>query len=180
MKREKKIKIYCDKQTMVLGVIWTTVSIISCLAFTILTSVGLIETTNDTAFIIFWGLLGIACILSSVLTMPRWAAYITLDKNGIYFHSPFHKKSFQPYSLNSYIYRAKYFHGSAVGLGYYRDFIVISQKRLTNDELEHINNVGVSKEVIKIKYSKRNMLALKSVLPDKLYRTIEMKFSTGA
>ena len=84
---------------------------------------------------------------------------------GIEYKQPFKKKTMKSYDYYPYIYRASYYHGSLIGIGYRPNYIVFSQRRLSSNELKNINQVAISDKVIKIKYSKNVYNKLMHVLP---------------
>lgn len=108
--------------------------------------------------------------------MPRWLVTITFGEEGIEYCAAFKKKTVKPYSSYPYVYRAWYRHGGMLPIGYDAVYIVISQGKLSSEELQHINQVGISDAVIKIRYSKNVYETLQEILPDKHRYRLENSF----
>ena len=56
-------------------------------------------------------------------------------------------------------------HGKYLHLAYWRDYIIFSNRRLSEKELLQINNVAPSSELIKIKNSEKTYNKLIAILP---------------
>lgn len=114
---------------------------------------------------IIFGVLFVLLCISAALTSPRWWSFITLSENGIKYKAAFHKSVVNPYTAYRYVYRGTYRHGSLVGISYNPQYLVLSQRKMTTEELTQINNVMPSDKVIKIRYSKRIHKKLSRILP---------------
>ena len=98
----------------------------------------------------------------------RFFVWYVLSREGISCHTFFRKKRFLPYSAIPYIMHAKYIHGTK-----WRDYIVMSNRKLSCSELEHINHVAPQGMLLKIHYSETTKQKLMSVLPTKQQKILE-------
>ena len=128
------------------------------------------DTSNpDYATIVcVWVILALLMVLAGVLCLPRWGAYIEISDGAVCYKQPFGKKKTSSISTYKYAYKAYY-----RNFGVKRNFIVISQHPLNQQQLTHINNVRTSKKLIKVKYNRRNMNFLKKEFPQKLLSKLE-------
>ena len=115
-----------------------------------------------------------ALLISSVLFVlciyksKVFFATIHFTKDGIEFHTALKKPVFTTYQQCQNVAYASYWHGSPVGVGALKWFIVISERKLSKYELEHINQIPVSSNVLKIEYSKKRREKLMEILPQNM------------
>lgn len=135
------------------------------------------ETENDRIGIqVIFGVLGFLNILAVMAGSNRWLATFIFTDDGISYRAGFRKATVQPYRAFRYIYAARYFHGSPIGIGNYRRFIVLSTRRLSTDEIENINQVAPSTVVVKIRFRKSTYEKICSILPAKQRVQLEACF----
>lgn len=133
-----------------------------CMAFLIITPDN-VKSIEDLYLIRgIFVFLGIAMIGAGILCLPRMLEIITFEKDVIKFKSAFHKEIIKPYSNYQFVYLAHYSH---IGLSV--KFIVLSQKKLNQTEIENINRVKSNGQIIKIKYSVKTIAKLQQVLTEK-------------
>lgn len=72
---------------------------------------------------------------------------------------------------------AYYMHGNLLA-AYKADYFVLTNLRLSDDELSHINLVAPNEDLIKIRYSHKTYLKLISVLPRSIAVQIENIYIT--
>lgn len=171
--KHQKVKLLCDPGLFAMGMILCSISTISCAFMIIVESKKPSPDTIVQLILVFFILL---MDVSGMFAMPRWWVMITLDEKSIRYQAAFHKAKESPYSQYSHVYKGWYFHGRAQ-IGYKVYFIVISKTWLTTDELQQINQIGVSEDVIKIKYNKKNYRTLQAILPPKLRSQLERSFA---
>ena len=129
--------------------------------------ISFLPSPSDSAFSI-WGLriMMLACILALpilfVVNPERYFVWYRFTDEGIFFHTIFRRKKLLPYNTFPYVMHGKYRHGV-----YWRDYIVISNRRLTDAELNHINHVSPSSTLLKIRYSEKTCQKLLRILPQK-------------
>ena len=97
-----------------------------------------------------------------IVNPDRYITWYRFSPEGISYHTIFRRKKLLPYSAFPYVMHGKYFHGA-----YWRDYIIFSNRRLKNSELEQINHVAPSTTLIKVRYSEKTCRKLLSVLPEK-------------
>ena len=103
-----------------------------------------------------------------IVNPDRYIVWYRLTSECIEYHTAFRRKRELPYSCFPYVMHGKYLHGV-----YWRDYIVFSDRRLKDAELNRINHVSPSAEhFIKIRYSEKTAEKLMSVLPAKYQRTV--------
>lgn len=105
-------------------------------------------------------------LIGVIFCAPQWFASIVFDKKCIFVCTPFRKRMLYEYKDFSHIYKATYWHRSLFGIGYHPRFFVLSQRRMTTDELQRINHVPISNKVVKIRYTGRMHRKLCTILPE--------------
>ena len=165
-----KMKILCDPTLLILVIIMIVVYTIALIG----TMFGIVDVdfvANPSELVpiraMFGGFL-LALYVSVIAASPRFLCTLTLSQTAITVWIPFRKSETLSYTRFRFVYCGKYFHGNIVGMGKYVWYIVISQKRLSTDELNAINQVPYSKEIIKIRYSEKTVKKLKRILPASL------------
>ena len=161
---KKPLKIIANPILFYGGTIFVIFVFLLCLymAFFIITP-DVINPPEDINLIRGWFIfLGVAMIGAGLLCMPRWLQIITFEKDVIKFKMAFHKEVVKTYSNYQFVYLAYYSH-----LGLPVNFIVLSKRKLNQNELENINLVKSNEQIIKIKYSAKTIIKLKQVLTEK-------------
>ena len=98
-------------------------------------------------------------VCSFILVRQGYIRYIFTEKE-ILFRGPLRKPTTKQYSQFFYIKRGRYYHR-----GIWWEFIVFTNKYLSPEELNQINNVACGENLIKIKYSDRTYQKLCEILP---------------
>lgn len=148
-KNKHKIKMFADKRLLLMGTILT-------LSYTVMFFL-VINMSNESlegvVFAFIWW-------IGVFLCFPRWFANITLDSRGILFKAPFKKTKYTEYERYGYIYCASYSH-----FGIPVRYVVVSQIKLSDYQLTHINSVPQSYKTIKILLNKDNKTKLEAIFP---------------
>lgn len=121
--------------------------------------------SGETEGVFFFGALWILMITLVYWTIPQWFIKIIFLPDGIRIKAARKKPTVRPYKYYQYVYKASYWHGSPIGIGIIKDYIVISHRRLNDAELCNINQVAGSTDIIKIKYSPKTYRTLMDTLP---------------
>lgn len=127
---------------------------------------------------IIFGVLFVLLCIGMAFVAPRWWIFITLSENEIKYKAAYKKPVTHPYTAYRYVYRGIYQHGSLVGISYYPQYLVLSQRKMTSDELTQVNNVLPSDKVIKIRYSKRIHKKLSRIMPTYYQQQMAKLFET--
>ena len=109
-------------------------------------------------------LLWIITVIITCCTTERWCLMITFDQNGILYKPLFRKGVWLKYCNFPRIQHAYYMHGNIIA-AYKVNYFVFSNRRLSNEELTHINGVTPSSNLIKIRYTQKNYKKLIEALP---------------
>lgn len=164
----KKIRIICDSLLFWGGLLLSISQIVIAVVITIMLETGYISAStiddknkSQVLFVFF----AIFLFFGVILCLPRWLMILTLDEKEITFRGDYFKPYTKSYNQFPYVYIATYRHGSLIGLGVKVRYIVISQIKLTEYELTHINRVFDREKIFKIRYSKKKYDALLNVLP---------------
>lgn len=104
-------------------------------------------------------------IISFILLAKQMCIRIIFSESSLTIHPLFSKRYQKDYKHYQYVYKASYWHGSPIGIGIIKDYIVISHRRLNDAELCNINQVAGSTDIIKIKYSPKTYRTLMDTLP---------------
>lgn len=120
-----------------------------------------------------FGVLLLVLWLALAASSPRYLCTITLSKTAITVWVPFKKSSTYSYTQFRFIYCGKYFHGNIAGIGKEIWYIVIAQRQLSADELNAINGVPNSQDVVKIRYTEKVVKRLRSILPANHIRQLD-------
>lgn len=127
------------------------------------------ETLSDQLFMRTFALLISSVLLAlCAYESKKFFAMIHFTKDGVEFHTAFQKPILKTYKQYRNVVYASYWHGSPVGIGSIKWFIVISERKLSKYELEHINQIPVSSNVLKIEYSKKRREKLMEILPQNM------------
>lgn len=132
------------------------------------------ETFSDQLFMRIFALLISAVLLAlCVFESKKYFATIHFTNDGIEFHTAFKKPVFATYKQYRNVTYASYWHGTSVGVGSTKWFIVISERKLSKNESEHINQIPISSSVLKIEYSKKHREKLMEILPQNMACQLE-------
>lgn len=165
-----KKRIFCDPALLLAVIIFAAVSstVIVGTMFGIVhennvanpSDVVLIRTMFGVLLLGLWG----ALIASS----PRFVCILTLSQTALTLWMPFRKSETISYAYFRFIYCGKYFHSNIAGMGKNVWYIVIAQRRLSTNDLNSINHIPNSKEVVKVRYTEKTVKKFKSILPANL------------
>lgn len=114
-----------------------------------------------------------ALFIVTVIVSPRYLCLITLSETVITIWVPFRRKRSFTYKQFRNIYCGGYFHGNIAGVGRIVWYFVLSQRHLSTEELNQINLVPNSEEVVKIRYSRKTYEKLRMILPSDRIRQLE-------
>lgn len=160
-----KMRFLADSQLFVMGICWWIIMIICSTASSILCF-----HRNEISIAFFFLLMTLAVNVISLCALPKWRIIIELDNESISYKPTFKKKVVKKYSDFGYFYCASYTYYTQ------KKYIVFSQRRLSDYELTHINNVPVSDKLIKIKVRKGLKEVLSPILPPKYLFRIPKDF----
>jgi hypothetical protein len=165
----RKIKLLANPLLFFGGVFYVIISVGICIVIIIslndpANTAG--RTDQIEAQMIFGGL-GIGMIVAGLLCFPRWFVTITLDVTTIRYHAAFKKPIVKDYSNYPFIYRGWYRHRGLLPVGYNAEYIVLASRKMTTDEVQHINQIGISDKIIKIRYRKKAYHTLCNIFPDR-------------
>ena len=107
-------------------------------------------------------------LLCWIFESKKFFAMIHFTKDGVEFHTAFQKPILKTYKQYRNVVYASYWHGSPIGVGSIKWFIVISERKLSKYESEHINQIPISSNVLKIEYSKKRREKLMEILPQNM------------
>lgn len=163
----RKIRIFCDRTLLFTIMFFAVVSSIVTIGTMFgIVHEGSVANPSDVVLIrTMFGVLLLGLWLALVASSPRYFCTLTLSDTAISVWIPFKKRETFSYTQFRFVYCGKYFHGNAAGMGKDIWYIVIAQRQLTANELNAINGVSNSKEVVKIRYTEKTVKKLKSILP---------------
>lgn len=118
---------------------------------------------NDEIDIIrIWIFMTFLTFLITIIGLQQYLVIINFNQTGFRVKRAFKRPIEKKYDC-LYIYQAYYMY-----YGFKRiDFIVFSERRLTNDELCNINQVPISDKIVKVRLREKSIKKLKTVLPQK-------------
>ena len=111
---------------------------------------------------IFFGAIWAVLPIVVLLDPWRYVVWNRFSEEGVESHTLFRRKKIAPYEKYPYLLHGKYLHGV-----YWRHYIILTDRRLKDRELQHINHVAPSEHMIKVQYSKKVYDVLVEVLPPK-------------
>lgn len=115
---------------------------------------------------ILLGFLAAACITE------RWCLLVTFSSEGVEYKPLFRKGTRFGYDHYPRVQYAYYMHGN-VFAAYKVHFFVMTNKRLDNTELSHINLVDPNTDLIRIRYTPKTYQRLLEALPPTLAFEVE-------
>lgn len=164
MNHTSKLSIIADPGTLFLGTLATFVGFCSCTGFVI--HYAIIGEREDVIGVsCIFGTLAVLSILVAIIASPRWYTRITFLPESVIIKTALKHPVERQYKYYQYVYKAWYWHGSPIGVGKNIDYIVISHRRLRDEELGSINQPAPSNDVLKIRYSARTYQKLMKILP---------------
>ena len=110
-------------------------------------------------------------------TTDRWCLCIEFYREGLLYKPLFRKGKMIDYAHYPRIQYAYYMHGNLFA-AYRVHFFVFTNRRLSNDELAHINAVAPSEDLIKIRYTRRNYEKLLAALPESIAARVRRIYET--
>lgn len=163
----KKVRMICDPTLLVAVILLIVIYTIATIwTMFVIVHEGTVANPSEIIpiRILFGTLLG-GVLLAIVASSPRFLCTITLSETAITVWVPFRKKETFSYKQFRYIYCGGYFHGNIAGVGQNVWYMVIAQRHLSSNELNQINHVSNSGEVVKIRYTRKNYEKLRTILP---------------
>ena len=162
---KKQVRIFLNKPLLVGGCIYCGLCIVLCTLMVFFLEKEFIKTTSQSDKIvsmIIFSALGILVIISSVLCWPKWGSSIVCTSKGIKVKS----QTIISYDRYRYMYDAYYTHRGILPIGYKVHFIVLSQVKLKDFELNHINQIKSSQQILIFRKNHKLISFLLSVLPE--------------
>lgn len=174
----KKIRLISDPVTLTMNVVLVAVTIPLYFFMVLCLHEGNVNPpTAVVPFRIVWSIMHIILYIAIISASPRYLCVITLSETAITIWVPFRKKKSFTYKQFRNIYCGGYFHGNIAGIGKIVWYIVLAQRHLSSNELNQINLVSNSEEVVKIRYSRKNYEKLCTILPSDRIRQLECAVS---
>lgn len=162
----KKIRILSDLALVISALVCLVIITTVVVVMIVLIKEENLTNPDDIVMVrMLWIGLGVGFWWAVIASGPRILCILTLSSLGITVWLPFRKKETFPYAQFRFAYIGGYFHGNIAGMGKPVWYIVISQRRLSTKELYSINNVANSKEIVKIRYTKKSYKKIRNVLP---------------
>ena len=157
------ISFLADAELFIMGIIlWISVTILCVVTIIICVDYPNIQ--------LFYAISYTVLVFGFLSLLPRWRIVVELNNEGISYKPTFKKNVVKKYSDFGYFYCASYTYYTQ------KKYIVFSQRRLSDYELTHINNVPVSDKLIKIKVRKGLKEVLSPILPPKYLFRIPKDF----
>lgn len=115
------------------------------------------------AFFTLFGLIMFLTFPILFIVSPRkYISWITFTAEGIEYHTILRRKQTVSYDKYPYILHASYLHVTFI-----RDYIIFTNRKLSNREQQEINHVSSSTNMIKILFREKSYYNLLEVLPVK-------------
>ena len=103
----------------------------------------------------------IAMILAIVLCSPTWCTIYVFGEDGINVITGFSKNQKIPYSRYKFSYCGYYLH-----MGFKVWYIILSRKFIKEDHLKSVNQLSPSKDLLKIRFSKRKLKLVEELIKE--------------
>lgn len=166
------IKIYFNKKLFISGMIliaiffgsWLVLLFVATDAFTAWSIRG-----EDILFFVLQ--LAVAFLVSFIMLYTGCNAHMIFTPSGVEYRQAFKKTELHSYREYFYVNKAFYMY---YGMPMY--YMVLSNRRLRNEEICQINNVRVSATMLKIRYNKKNYEALLSIVPSRIALSLQAQF----
>ena len=113
----------------------------------------------------------------NAIAVKKGAGSIEFYREGLLYKPLFRKGKMIDYAHYPRIQYAYYMHGNLFA-AYRVHFFVFTNRRLSNDELAHINAVAPSEDLIKIRYTRRNYEKLLAALPRSIAASVRRIYET--
>ena len=172
MKHPSKLSLIADPNTLLLGVFATTIGFGLCIGFAIYFIITGERQDIIGSLCVLVPIMGLL-IVAVALALPRWYTRITLLPESVVIKTALRHPVERQYKYYQYVYKAWYWHGSPIGIGKNVEYIVISHRRLCDEELVSINQLSPDNDVLKIRYSPKTYRSLIEILPE------EMQYKLG-
>ena len=145
------IKFIADPKLLTMGgILWFTLTFSTItMSVWIYRGYALVSREQDTLLVsVMYLFMGLTMTLVSFFCLPKWLVIIKFDKFGITYKCGYKKAKKYDYSRYGYVYKASYLH-------FFRrvNYIVLSQIRLNEYQLTHINSVSTNDKLIKFKFN---------------------------
>ncbi len=175
VKDQKGLTIFQDKTVFFSGIILFVVFTASSSWIVYLTTLP-----TDSSLLSVWicrcifTFSGLSLPVLFLINPERYFVYYCFSQSGIIKHVAFRRKKLIEYSKFPYLMYGGYYHGIV-----WRDYIILSNRRLNYNELNHVNNVSSDSTMIKIRLSEKVCRVLPSVLPPRYKGKIDALISTS-
>lgn len=172
----KKARFLCDRLLFVSGLALTVLMSILSICFGVGSLTGWVPTESHgdaVGVAVVFFLMLLLFYIAIVMSLPRIATIVEFTPESVTLWIPLQKRITHPYKHYAHIYRGTYFHGNIFGMGFEVSYIVFSASYLKNEILNQVNQLGNAPDAFKIRYNKRTMKKLESVLP--LRQCVELK-----
>ena len=160
---KKSIVVFQDKMIIIQG---TILFLLFSLGSGWLLYLTTLPTSSSLASIwvsrILFGLCGLCLPVLFIVNPERYFVWYRFSQEDIARHTLFRRKRVILYSDIPYVMHGKFFHGV-----YWRDYIIFSNRRLKESDLNHINHIPPSDTLIKVRFSEEKYGILMSILPSK-------------
>ncbi len=173
MKQQKAaIKIYFNKKLFVSGMILIAIFLGSWFALLyVATDAFTVWLTRGDDILFFLLQLAVSCIVSFLILYTGCNAHMIFTEDGIEYRQAFKKTELHSYREYFYVNKAFYMY---YGMPMY--YMVLSNRRLRNEEICQINNVRISATMLKIRYNKKNYEAVLRMVPSRIALSLQAQF----
>ncbi len=170
---KKPLSIIADPWVALMGLVYTVVNssaLIGAIFYFCINGdkhdvIGALSTFGTTEILV---------IMVVIWVSPQWFTKISFLPDAVLIKAARRKPVERSYKYYQYVYKAYYWHGSPIGVGKNIDYIVISHRRLKDEELSNINRLASSTDVLKIKYSPKTYRKLMDTLPSEMAYKIKV------
>ena len=172
----KKNRIMCDCILLIMVVVAFIVLSISTLVmmFVFIKEETVADPSQLLPIRILFGSVLAGFLISVAIVSPQYLCVVTFFKESLTVWRPFRRRKVYTYKQFHNIYCGRYFHGNFFGRGRCVWYLVLSQRYLSEKELNHINNIPNSEEILKIRYSSKNCNRLRNILPNSHIKQLEI------
>ena len=158
------VKIIADPILLAMGtILWFTLTFGTiAMSVWVYRGYALVSSDQDTLLVsVMYLFMGLTMTLVSFFCLPKWLVIIKFDKQGITYRCAYKKPLNYDYYQFGYVYKAYYKH-------FFRkiDYVVLSQIKLDDYQLSHINGISSNNKLLKIRIGKNKEL-LNNILPPK-------------
>lgn len=155
----KRVKIISDFPLLIQAIMATCLVVVGCSWMIWLVGIdGVAKNKSEILPIqVIFAAVMVGFVVAVFSVSSRIFSIITLSKEAISLWVPFKARKTYSYKQFPYVYWGKYYHGNIAGFGRWMWYVVFSTNKLSTSELNQINKLSNSKDLFKIKYSKKNM-----------------------